>query len=72
MKPVPLITLLLLSLVSFLHLAHLILQVEITVAGGHTPQWPSLFGFLMPAGLAFPLHKDNQSNQGVSESSPQG
>jgi hypothetical protein len=53
------IVVLFLALVSAMHLLRMFFQIDVAVAGITIPQWPSIFGFAVPAGLAFLLARAN-------------
>jgi len=55
MKPVTIIVVVLLIIISIAHFLRLIFQVEIIVAGIHIPVWLSIFGYIIPAILALML-----------------
>jgi len=59
-KPATMITVCLLLLVAAGHLCRLITQVEVVVNGVAIPQWPSIFGVLVPAGLALMLIRESR------------
>lgn len=61
MKPAALVTVLFLGLVALVHLLRLIMSVEISVDGTLIPQWVSLFGVLVPGGLAIWLRREQQA-----------
>ena len=61
MKPAALVTVLFLSLVAVVHLLRLIMSVEVAVDGTLIPQWVSLFGVLVPGGLAVWLRREQQA-----------
>lgn len=61
MKPASLITTLFLFLIAILHLARLILNVEVVIAGSVIPWWTSLFGALFTAGLAVMLWREGRN-----------
>jgi hypothetical protein len=58
-KPINLITVIFLFLVAAMHLIRLIFHVEITVANTAVPQWASIIGFVVPAGLALLLRRES-------------
>lgn len=58
-KPATMITVILLLLVAAAHLCRLIAQVEVVVNGATMPQWISILGFLVPAGLAIMLKRES-------------
>ena len=59
-KPVTTIVVILLLAISFAQLLMLIFQVEVIAAGFHVPVWLSVFGFIIPALLAFLLWRENK------------
>ena len=61
MKPAALLTVLFLSLVALLHLVRMIMSVEVAVDGTLVPLWVSIFGVLVPGGLAFWLRREQQA-----------
>jgi hypothetical protein len=52
MRSASLVTVRFLALVAVVHLARIILRIEVTVEGTVVPQWPSLLAFLMTVALA--------------------
>jgi hypothetical protein len=60
MKPVTTIVVILLVVISIAQLLRLMFQVEIIAAGFHIPVWLSIFGFIVPAVLAFMLWWENR------------
>ena len=61
MKPVSLITVLLLFLVAVAHLLRFILQVEIAIGESVMPMWPSIPVCIVVAALAFGLWRESNS-----------
>lgn len=61
MKPVSLITALLLLLVAAAHLLRFVLQVEIAIGESVMPMWPSIPACIVPAALAFGLWRESRS-----------
>lgn len=59
MKTGTLLAILFLSLIATLQLFRLILQIPIIAGGVTIPVWVSLFGFLLPATIAFLLWREN-------------
>jgi len=64
-KPVTMIVVVFLFLVAILHLLRLLFQVEVTAGGIEIPQWVSIFGTLIPAGLATMLWSENKKTTSV-------
>jgi len=60
MKPVTTIVAILLVAISIAHLLRLILQVDIVANVVNIPIWFSIFGCIVPAGLAFMLWRENR------------
>jgi hypothetical protein len=60
MKPVTTIVVILLSAISIAHLLRVILQVNVAANGVNIPIWLSIFGFIVPAVLAFMLWRENR------------
>jgi len=58
-KPATMITVFFLLLVAAGHLCRLIAQIEVVVNGVAIPQWPSIFGVVVPAGLALMLKRES-------------
>lgn len=54
------ITMLFLLLIALAHVCRLIWQVEVVVNGVQLPQWLSLFGVAVPAGLAMLLQRESR------------
>jgi hypothetical protein len=63
MKPASLIAALLLALVALAHLARLILQTEVLVAGATIPMWVSVVGFIVPGLLAVALWREADASE---------
>ncbi len=60
MRPVTTIVVILLLIISFAQLLRLFFQVEVIAAGINVPVWLSVFGFIIPALLAFLLWRENK------------
>jgi len=60
MKPAALIATILLALVALGHLLRLVFRIEVIVEGGTVPMWLSVFGCLVPAGLAWMLWRESR------------
>ena len=60
MKPVTTIVVILLSAIAIAHLLRVILQVNVVANGVNIPIWLSIFGFIVPAVLAFMLWRENR------------
>ncbi|MEN8136258.1 MAG: hypothetical protein ABFS18_12100 [Thermodesulfobacteriota bacterium] len=58
-KPVSTIVTIFLIMIALLHVLRLLYQVNITVGDIDIPMWPSIFGSLVPAGLAVMLKKES-------------
>lgn len=58
-KPISLIVVIFMSLIAVLHLLRLVFQVDVMVGGEIIPQWASIFGSLVPAGLAVMLKRES-------------
>ena len=58
MKPFTTLAAVIFALVALLHLLRLLLGWEITVSGLVVPQWVSILGFLITAGLAVMLWRE--------------
>lgn len=63
-KPATRIAVVFLLLVAAVHLGRFILQVEVVVDEIVMPQWISIFGFLVPAGLALLLKRESGNQNG--------
>lgn len=61
MKPVALMTTLLLCLVALGHLARLVLGIEVVAGGRVIPMWISVPGALVPLVLAVGLWRENRA-----------
>ncbi|MBI5203635.1 MAG: hypothetical protein HZA11_01825 [Nitrospirae bacterium] len=59
MKPFTKIAIVVFSLVAILHLLRLIFGWEVIVSGFIVPLWLSAIGFIIAAGLAFLLWREN-------------
>lgn len=59
MKPVTSLVFFLLLMVSFAHLARLVLRIPVTVDGIEIPLWLSVLGFLVPLALALLLRREH-------------
>ena len=59
-KPATLTVVLFLFIIAALHLLRLLLKVEVAVEGTLVPQWLSIFGILVPAGLAVMLKRESR------------
>ncbi|MFZ4438592.1 MAG: hypothetical protein ACOYOS_09215 [Syntrophales bacterium] len=62
MKPVTTIVALLLVAVSMAQMLRIIFQVSIVANGVVIPIWLSIFGCIIPAGLAFMLWRENRKD----------
>ena len=62
MKPVTTIVALLLVAVSMAQMLRIIFQVSIVANGMVIPIWLSIFGCIIPAGLAFMLWRENRKD----------
>ncbi|TAL28346.1 MAG: hypothetical protein EPN94_00430 [Nitrospirae bacterium] len=60
MKPFTKIAIVVFSLVAVLHLLRLIFGWEVIVVGFTVPVWFSAIGFIIAAGLAFLLWRENR------------
>jgi len=60
MKPFTKIAIVVFSLVAILHLLRLIFGWEVIVSGMIVPVWFSAIGFIIAAGLAFLLWRENR------------
>jgi hypothetical protein len=60
MQPATMISTLFLAIVASGHLLRLVLGVEITVGGILVPLWVSVIAFVLPAGLAVGLWRENR------------
>ena len=60
MKPAALLATVMLILVSIAHLARLVIGVEIIAGEVVVPMWVSVFGFLVPGGIAFALWREGR------------
>ncbi len=61
MKPVSLIVSVLLLLIAVIHLARIVLDVEIVVAGTAVPMWVSVVGGIVTAVLAVLLWRESRN-----------
>jgi membrane protein implicated in regulation of membrane protease activity len=59
MKPATLAAAILLFVVAILHLIRLFFHVEVTINGAPVPMWLSILGFLLTAGLALMMWREN-------------
>lgn len=59
-KPATMTVVVFLFLVAALHLLRLVLNIEVAVDGAMIPQWVSLFGTLVPVGLALMLKRESR------------
>ncbi len=60
MKPVTVIVVIFLLLISAMHLLRILFEFEITVAGAVMPMWPSIAGCIVPTLLAGLLWRENR------------
>ncbi len=60
MKPATTVAAILLFVVAVLHLLRLVLHVEWTINGTIIPMWVSIFGVLVPGGLAILMWRENR------------
>ena len=58
-KPITLIVVVFLLLIAVMHLLRLFFGVEVIIAGAIIPQWASLFGCIVPGGLAIMLKRES-------------
>ncbi|MBI4474130.1 MAG: hypothetical protein HY646_15780 [Acidobacteria bacterium] len=60
MKPAAMLAILFMSIVAFLHLMRLALQLQFSVGGTEIPMWVSVFAVLVPGALAFWLWREQR------------
>ena len=60
MKTGTLIAVILLTVVALAHVLRLITQAEVIVDGALIPQWVSVVGVLVPAGIAWMLWRESR------------
>jgi hypothetical protein len=60
MKPAALLAAVMLALVALAHLSRLVLRVEIVADGVVIPLWVSVFGFVVPGGIALGLWREGR------------
>ncbi len=60
MKPVALVTSVFLALIALGHLARLVVNLEVVLAGWKLPLWPSAPAFLFTGGLALLLARESR------------
>jgi hypothetical protein len=58
-KPISMTVIIFLFIVAALHVLRLVLKIEVAVDGTLLPQWISIFGILVPAGLAVMLKRES-------------
>ena len=58
-KPIATAVTIFLLLIAARHVLRLVLKVEVVVDGTTVPQWFSIFGTLVPAGLALLLKRES-------------
>ena len=58
MKPFTKIASILLALVGLLHLARIILNMQVIVGSFETPMWVSIVGFIVPSTLSIGLWRE--------------
>ena len=58
-KPITMIVVIFLLLVALMHLLRLAFGVEVIIGGTQIPQWASIFGCIVPGGLAMMLKREN-------------
>lgn len=63
MKPATMLTLVVVTLISFLHVLRLILRVEATVAGAEVPLWASIPAAVFFGGLAIGIWREHLSSR---------
>jgi hypothetical protein len=61
MKPAATLCTLLLGAVAIAHLLRFALGIEVVAAGVVVPMWVSVFGFFVPAALAFALWREGRA-----------
>lgn len=61
MKPFTTLAIVLFSLIAIAHLYRLIRPFEVIVAGVVVPQWASVVGFIVAAGLALMLRRESRA-----------
>ncbi len=61
MKPISLVTIVLLTAVAVAHLLRLVFAVEVSIGGGAVPMWPSVLATVVPAALAFGLWREQRA-----------
>ena len=60
MKPVTVIVVIFLLLISAMHVLRIVFEFEIIVAGAVMPMWPSIAGSIVPVLLAVLLWRENR------------
>lgn len=60
MKPFTMLAILLFALIALAHLYRLVRPFEVVVAGTPLPQWVSIMGLLVTAGLALMLWRESR------------
>ena len=60
MKPFTTLTVGIFALIALVHLFRLIWGIEVVVGGSMLPQWVSLPGLIIPAGLALMLWRESR------------
>jgi len=61
MKPFTRLAVIILALIALVHLYRLFAGWEVIVAGFPIPVWWSLFGLVIPGGLAFMVWRENKA-----------
>ena len=59
-KPATMTVVVFLCIIAALHLLRLALKIEVAVDGTLIPLWVSIFGILVPAGLALMLKRESR------------
>jgi len=65
MKPFTTLATILLALIACVHLYRLIRPFEVIIGPCHLPQWFSIVGFIVPAGLSWMLCREARGTRGA-------